>query len=103
MGGMGLGWDIGICLGRFAGSTALWAKPEQQEILGHWEEFKHLKTGIMGKLVLPAANLPGMLGKDTNREGNIGRSLSRDGDVRIWASGRCLGIPGLDLLATEGQ
>lgn len=34
--------------------------------------FKHLKTGVMGKLVLPAANLPGMLGIDSRGVGNIG-------------------------------
>lgn len=37
--GLGWGWDIAGFLDRFAGSTALWAKPEQQEILGFWEEF----------------------------------------------------------------
>lgn len=41
VGGMGLGcgWDIGRCLDRFAGSIALWVKPEQHEMLGVWEEF----------------------------------------------------------------
>lgn len=32
-------WDIERCLDRFSGSTVLWGKPEQQEILEVWEEF----------------------------------------------------------------
>lgn len=38
---------------------------DNRKFWGFRKSSKHLKTGIMGKSVLPAANPPGMLGTDS--------------------------------------
>lgn len=58
--GMGMGHWIGLQAARPYGQSQ-----SNRNFWGFGKSFKHLKTGIMGKLVLPAANPPGTLGIDS--------------------------------------